>query len=610
MSEQFKAKTFLKTVTNQPGVYRMYDSEGTVIYVGKAKDLKKRLFSYFQGNINNHKTEKLIKNIASIDVTVTQIESEALLLEQNYIKLYQPRYNVLLRDDKSYPYILLSQATHPRLSMHHGITKMKGEYFGPFPNAYAVKATLTLIQKLFPIRQCNDAVYNNRSKPCLQYQINRCLAPCVKDIVSHEEYDQQVNYVRLFLTGKDNQVLIGLIKRMEKASEKLNFEKAEYFRNQIESVRSITKQQYISSNSHDLDVISVAFKAGLVCIHILYIRQGKILGSQSYYPNVPEHSLLEEVIYTFLNQFYLQDRKNRKLPHEILLDFIIAKKKLLTDSLYQIAGRKIDIQTQPRGAKAYYLKLAHANASTALITKLTQQTTVHQRISSLANILHREWISRIECFDISHAIGEQPVASCVVFNKSGPIKSEYRRYNIKGLRPGDDYAAIRQVLNRRYNKYINENKIPDIIFIDGGKEHLNIAKNVFDSLSVSWDKNRPLLIGVAKGSDRRTGLERLFFESEGNGLILPYDSIALHLIQYIRDEAYNYTLIGHRQRQTKVKNTSILESIKGVGPKRRQILLKYMGGLQSLKNSSIKEMIKIPSISYVLAEKIYNTLKQ
>lgn len=610
MLEQFEPKAFLKTVTNQPGVYRMYDAGGTVIYVGKAKDLKKRLSSYFRINVSSRKTEQLVKNIASIDVTVTHTETEALLLEHNYIKLYQPRYNVLLRDDKSYPYIFLSKEAHPRLSMHRGAKHAKGEYFGPFPNSYAVRETLALMQKLFPIRQCEDSVYKNRSRPCLQYQIGRCLGPCVKGLVSDEEYEQQVDYVRLFLTGKDQQVLTGLIERMEKASQNLRFEEAARFRDQIQAVRAVTEQQYVSGDGDDLDVIGVAFESGLACIHVLFIRQGKVLGSRSYYPKIPAGTLLEEVVETFLGQFYLQGSENRTLPGEILLDFALPEKELLADSLSQVAGRKIQIQTQPRGARARYLKLARTNASTALLTKLAQQSTIHQRLSSLAKVAKLESISRMECFDISHTMGEQTVASCVVFDKNGPVKSEYRRYNITGITPGDDYAAMHQVLTRRYGKHLDESKVPDIIFIDGGKGQLGQAKDVFDSLDVDWDKNRPLLIGVAKGSDRKAGLETLFFKPEGEGIALPSDSPALHVIQHIRDESHNHAITGHRQRRAKVKNTSALESIEGVGPKRRQMLLKYMGGLQPLKNSSVEEIAKVPSISYALAEKIYNALKQ
>jgi len=605
----FDAQAFLKTVTSQPGVYRMYDAAGTVIYVGKAKDLKKRLASYFRAQVGSRKTETLVKNIVQIDVTVTHTETEALLLEHNYIKLYQPRYNVLLRDDKSYPLIFLSADAHPRLTVHRGAKHAKGEYFGPFPNSYAVRETLALLQKLFPIRQCENSVYRNRSRPCLQYQIGRCLGPCVTGLVSEEEYRQQVDYVRLFLSGKDQQVLHQLIARMESASQELNFEEAARVRDQIQAVRRVTEKQFVSGNSDDMDVIGVAFEAGMACLHVLFIRQGKVLGSRSYFPKVPGGTEMSEVVQTFVGQFYLQGSQARTLPAEILLDFSLPEKDLLAESLSELAGRRIQIQSKPRGDRARYLKLARTNASVALTTKLSQQSTIHQRLAELAKLLNLFEINRMECFDISHTMGEQTVASCVVFDGNGPLRSEYRRYNITGITPGDDYAAMTQVLKRRYGKALEEKKIPDVIFIDGGKGQLGMAIEVFNSLNVTWDKNKPLLIGIAKGSDRKAGLETLFFVPEGEGISLPPDSPALHVIQHIRDDSHNHAITGHRQKRAKVKNTSALELIEGVGPKRRQVLLKYMGGLQPLLNASVEEIAKVPGISQALAEKIYNALK-
>ncbi|XOQ05268.1 MAG: excinuclease ABC subunit UvrC [Hafnia paralvei] len=609
VTERFEPVEFLKTVTHQPGVYRMYDATETVIYVGKAKDLKKRLSSYFRQNVGSRKTETLVKNIAQIDVTVTHTETEALLLEHNYIKLYQPRYNVLLRDDKSYPLIFLSADTHPRLSIHRGAKHAKGEYFGPFPNSYAVRETLALLQKLFPIRQCENSVYRNRSRPCLQYQIGRCLGPCVKGLVSDEEYEQQVNYVRLFLSGKDNQVLESLVVRMEDASKALKFEEAARIRDQIQAVRRVTEKQFVSGNSDDLDVIGVAFDSGMACVHVLFIRQGKILGSRSYFPKVPSGTELSEVVQTFVGQFYLQGSQIRTLPGEILLDFTLPEKDILSDSISELAGRKVNIQTRPRGDRARYLKLAKTNAQTALSTKLSQQSTIHQRLTELEKVLHLSDIRRMECFDISHTMGEETVASCVVFDRNGPVRSEYRRYNINGITPGDDYAAMNQVLRRRYGKALEEDKIPDVIFIDGGKGQLGQAKEVFSELDVPWDKHRPLLLGIAKGSDRKAGLETLFLQPEGEGFSLPPDSPALHLIQHIRDDSHNHAITGHRKKRAKVRNTSSLETIEGVGPKRRQTLLKYMGGLQPLMNASVEEIAKVPGISQALAEKIHNALK-
>ncbi|ONK01035.1 excinuclease ABC subunit C [Pectobacterium actinidiae] len=609
MSESFDASAFLKTVTSQPGVYRMYDAGNTVIYVGKAKDLKKRLASYFRSHVASRKTEALVKSIKHIDVTITHTETEALLLEHNYIKLYQPRYNVLLRDDKSYPMIFLSGDVHPRLAVHRGAKHAKGEYFGPFPNGNAVRETLILLQKLFPVRQCENSVYRNRSRPCLQYQIGRCLGPCVSGLVSEEDYQQQVDYVRLFLSGKDQQVLNQLISRMEAASRDLHFEDAARIRDQIQAVRRVTEKQFVSGDGEDLDVISVAFDAGMACVYVLFIRQGKVLGSRSYFPKVPGGTELGEVVQTFVGQFYLQGSLGRTLPTEILLDFTLPDKDLLTESLTAVAGRKVQIQTKPRGDRARYLKLARTNAATALVTKLSQQSTIHQRLSALANVLQLPEIHRMECFDISHTMGEQTVASCVVFDANGPLRSEYRRYNISGITPGDDYAAMAQVLRRRYGKALDDSKIPDVIVIDGGKGQLGQAQAVFDSLQVSWDKNKPLLLGVAKGSDRKAGLETLFFESTGEGVALPPDSPALHVIQHIRDDSHDHAIGGHRKKRAKVRNTSTLELIEGVGPKRRQTLLKYMGGLQPLMNASIEEIANVPGISHALAEKIFHALK-
>ncbi|MDQ1211604.1 excinuclease ABC subunit UvrC [Pantoea anthophila] len=609
MNDVFDSRAFLSTVTSKPGVYRMYDASGTVIYVGKAKDLKKRLTSYFRTQVGSRKTEALVSNIQHIDVTVTHTETEALLLEHNYIKLYQPRYNVLLRDDKSYPYIFLSSDTHPRLAMHRGAKHAKGEYFGPFPNGYAVRETLGLLQKVFPIRQCENSVYRNRSRPCLQYQIGRCLGPCVAGLVSEEEYAQQTDYVRLFLAGKDDQVLNQLVRRMEEASTGLRFEEAARLRDQIQAVRRITEKQFVSNQGDDLDVMGVAYDAGMACLHVLFIRQGKVLGSRSYFPKVPVDTDLAEVVQTFVGQFYLQGSEARTLPGDILLDFTLPERELLAESLSELAGRRVNIQSKPRGDRARYLKLARTNAATALTTRLSQHSTIHQRLLALAEFLELDRITRMECFDISHTMGEQTIASCVVFDQNGPLRADYRRYNISDITPGDDYAAMNQVLRRRYGKAIEEEKIPDVILIDGGKGQLAQAIQVFAELDVPWDKTRPILLGVAKGSDRKAGLETLFFEAEGEGVSLPPDSPALHVIQHIRDDAHNHAISGHRKKRAKVKNTSALESIEGVGPKRRQQLLKYMGGLQPLMNASVEEIANVPGISHALAEKIYYSLK-
>ena len=607
--KSFDPKSFLKTVTHQPGVYRMYDEAGEVIYVGKAKDLKKRLSSYFRANVSGEKTRALVKNIRKVDVTVTHTETEALILEHNYIKLYLPRYNVLLRDDKSYPYIFLSSSAHPRISIHRGAKKRKGEYFGPYPDSGAVRESLHLLQKIFPVRQCEDSVYANRSRPCLMYQIGRCLGPCVKGLVSEEEYQEQVNYVRLFLQGKDRQVIASLVEKMEQASQQLAFEKAATYRDQIQALRRVQEQQFVShDNEDDMDVIGIAHERGMACIHALYIRQGKILGSRSYFPKMPHDADQTEVLTSFVSQYYLNQAEGRVIPSVILLGAELGDESTLIEkTLTELAGRKIELKTQSRGNRARYQKLAQTNASTALTSKLNHKMTIQQRFSALSKALSLNSLDRMECFDISHTMGERTVASCVVFNQEGPLKQEYRRYNITGITGGDDYAAMAQALERRYGKQLDPDKIPDIIFIDGGRGQLSRAYDVVNPLMEEWPK-RSLLVGVAKGTTRKPGLETLLLVT-GEEFSMPSDSPALHLIQHIRDESHNHAISGHRAQRGKARKRSVLEDVEGIGPKRRQALLKYMGGLQELKRASKEEIAKVPGISNSLAEKIYDALQ-
>lgn len=608
-SNSFDSKSFLKAVTHQPGVYRMYDQAGEVIYVGKAKDLKKRLSSYFRTHVAGEKTRALVQKICKVDVTVTHTETEALILEHNYIKLYLPKYNVLLRDDKSYPYIFLSDSTHPRLTIHRGAKKRKGEYFGPYPDSGAVRESLHLLQKIFPVRQCEDSVYANRSRPCLMYQIGRCLGPCVKGLVSDADYQEQVNFVRLFLQGKDRQVITSLVEKMEQASQQLAFEKAATYRDQIQALRRVQEQQFVSQDSDDdMDVIGIAYEQGMACIHALYIRQGKILGSRSYFPKLPAETGLTEVLSSFVSQFYLNQAEGRVIPSVILLGAELGEEKaVIANTLTELAGRKIELRTQSRGSRARFLKLAQTNASTALISKLNHKMTVHQRITALREVLKLNSLARMECFDISHTMGEKTVASCVVFNQDGPLKQEYRRYNITGITGGDDYAAMAQALERRYGKQLDPDKIPDIIFIDGGRGQLSRAYDVVAPLMSEWPK-RALLVGVAKGTTRKPGLETLLLVT-GEEFTMPSDSPALHLIQHIRDESHNHAISGHRAQRAKVRKRSLLEDVEGIGPKRRQALLTYMGGLQELKRASRDEIAKVPGISRALAEKIYDALQ-
>ncbi|OBX09482.1 excinuclease ABC subunit C [Gallibacterium salpingitidis] len=605
----FDAKKFLADAPEQAGVYRMYDRNDTVIYVGKAKNLKKRLSSYFRKQVNSKKTESLVAAIDHIDTTITHSETEALLLEHNFIKQYQPRYNVLLRDDKSYPYILLTNERHPRITSYRGAKKIAGEYFGPYPHASAVRESLSLMQKLFPIRQCENSVYNNRSRPCLQYQIKRCLAPCVAGYVTDEEYQQQVDLARLFLQGKDQQVVTYLINKMEQASQALDFEAAARYRDQIQAVRSVMEKQFVSNDRlDDIDIIAIAYKSGLACVQVLFIRHGKILGNRSYFPKIPADTSLAEVIETFLGQFYLQAHQGRSIPDSIVLDHTLADKEMLAALLSEQAGRQIQIQDKVKGDKQRYLQLARTNAKVALSTQLQQQSRIEERYQALQTLLNMGPIQRMECFDISHTMGENTIASCVVFNHEGPLKADYRRFNIEGTN-GDDYAAMEQALKKRYDKDLSADKIPDIIFIDGGKGQLNRALAVFAQLNVSWDKRKPLLIGVAKGVDRKAGLETLLIGDAEHEIHLAPDSLALHLIQHIRDESHNHAITGHRKKRQKAFIQSGLESIAGVGAKRRQALLKYLGGLQGVKAATVEEIASVPGISRTLAETIFETLK-
>ena len=609
MSE-FDAKVFLANVPHLPGVYRMYDSKGTIIYVGKAKDLKKRLSSYFRTNLASRKTEALVSQIAHIETTITHSETEALLLEHNYIKENQPRYNVLLRDDKSYPYILLTKHKHPRLASFRGSKKIAGEYFGPYPNAGAVRETLNLLQKIFPIRQCEDNFYKNRSRPCLQYQIGRCLAPCVEGYYSQQEYDQQVNLVRLFLQGKDSQVVEHLIGKMEKAAKDLDFEAAARFRDQIQQVRAVQEKQFVSNERlDDLDIISIAYQHGIACVHILFVRQGKILGNRSYFPKVPSHTEFEELSDTFIGQFYLQMNQHRTIPNQIIIDHKVSEAKALEDVLSEQAGHKVSITANVRGEKSRYLALAKTNAQAALTLQLQQDAHIKTRYEALQAVLSLPKIARMECFDISYTMGNQTVASCVVFDENGPLKSDYRRFNIEGITGGDDYAAMEQALLKRYDKSLEPEKIPDIIFIDGGKGQLNRALETFANLKVSWDKSKPLLIGVAKGVERKAGLETLLISKWDKEIHLPPDSPALHLIQHIRDESHNHAITGHRKKRQKAFTESGLEAITGVGAKRRQALLKYLGGMQGVKSAMLEEIESVPGISKALAEVIFDTLQ-
>jgi len=586
----------------------MYDEEGTVIYVGKAKDLKKRLTSYFRANLPNVKTQALVSHIANIDVTVTHSETDALILENDYIKQYMPRYNVLLRDDKSYPYILLSNHKHPRLAYHRGPKRDKGSYFGPYPNGGAVRESLHLLQKIFPIRQCDDLYYKSRSRPCLQYQIGRCSAPCVNK-VSDEEYAVQVKLASLFLKGKDLQVMTELVSKMEASALALEYELAASYRDQIAALRRVAEQQEVSNTSGDMDVIGAYYASGVACFHLLFIREGKIFGSRSYYPIVPAETELDEVLSAFMIQFYLNSDSQRTVPKEILLSHGFDDLPELERAIQTALEKRVEIKTNVRSERANFLRLAVTNATNAVNTRLSHKNTVEQRFLLLEEALEVSTpIQRMECFDISHTMGESTVASCVVFNREGPSKADYRRYNINGITPGDDYAAMKQAITRRFDKIDKSGKIPDLLFIDGGTGQLRIAQKIVDEKFVDID-NTPVLIGVAKGEGRKPGLETLIYGENEQSFTIPADSGALHLIQHIRDESHRFAITGHRNRRQKTRNTSTLESIAGVGPKRRKALLQYLGGIQEVKGASVAELAKVPGISLEMAQTIHDSLR-
>jgi len=598
----FDPKPLLASVPAQPGVYRMFNQAEQVIYVGKAKDLKKRLSSYFRQQLDSIKTRALVAQIANIEITATHSETEALILENNLIKQFMPKYNVLLRDDKSYPYIFISDHKHPRISSHRGPRKHSGQYFGPYPNAGAVWQSLKTLQKIFPIRQCEDGFYRARTRPCLQYQLKLCSAPCVGKI-SDEDYAGQVQLASLFLSGKNQQVVEQLVQKMNTASEQLAFEEAASYRDQIAALRKVQEQQYVSGEHAELDIIGFAMSGQVAVVHVLFVRQQKILGSKSYYPKVPANTEADEVLAAFMLQFYLSGGGGQQIPPEIVVPLELEDSASLAEAVSDAAGRKVRIIAAKRGEKSQYLSLAQKNARLACDSRQSAGQKRQLRYSALQLLLGMaDNIRRMECFDISHTMGQATIASCVVFDGEGPYKQEYRRYNVTGITGGDDYAAMQFALNKRYSKLSDETKIPDIIFIDGGQGQLNIALAQF----TDWPhKKMPLLIGIAKGVSRKPGLETLILGDSGRQLNLAADNPALHLIQQIRDEAHRFAITGHRSKRGKSMTKSPLENIAGIGEKRRQALLQYLGGLQGVMKASVTELSSVPGISRQQAEKIY-----
>jgi len=599
----FDIREYLKHLTHRPGVYRMLNAKHEVIYVGKARDLRKRVSTYFQKRHDSSKTAAMVRQIAKIETTVTNTEAEALLLEYNLIKQHRPRFNVVLRDDKSYPYICATtKDKYPRLRFHRGARKAPGKYFGPYPSAGAVRQTLNELQKLFQIRQCRDSYFRNRTRPCLQYQIKRCTAPCV-GLISEERYAEDVNAAIQFLEGKNKDVIDLFVQRMEAASADLEFEQAARYRDQIKKLKRIENQQIMSRESgSDLDIVGFASNNAIHCVTVLFIRNGAVLGSRDFFPRVPGETEPSVILNTFTAQYYL----GGDAPREILLPTEIEDDALLASQLSERMGFAVEIRYNVRGDRKRWLELARSNAEQGLNLKAASNATVQRQFESLGKLLKLdETPKRLECFDVSHTSGEATVASCVVFNEAGPFKSDYRRFNLSPESKGDDYAAMAEALRRRYMRVKKgEVPIPDVLFIDGGKGQLAEAMKVLADLELDWIN----VVGVAKGRARKAGAERLFLPGESTPMTFPADSSALLLIQQIRDEAHRFAITGHRQRRAKARNTSRLEEIPGLGPKRRRELLKQFGGLQGVVAASVDDLARIHGISRTLAESIYNDL--
>jgi excinuclease ABC subunit C len=602
VSEQFDAKVFVDSLPARPGVYRMLDSDGQILYVGKARNLKSRVGSYFQPSNVQPKVQALIAKTANMEVTITNSDTEALLLEYNLIKRHRPRFNVVLRDDKSFPYLHLeTQHEFPRLNFYRGSRKEPGKYFGPYPSAGAVRDTLQQLQKLFRIRNCDDTYFANRSRPCLQYQIQRCTAPCV-GLVSKEHYARDVSAAIKVLEGRNDEVGEELGRRMDAAAERLEFEEAAQLRDQLAKLKVIQAQQIVTAGAdHDADVIAIAAANGEYCVALMFVRAGRSLGSTTFFPKAP-FAELPEVLAAFVMQYYLE----RDAPAEIIVEQDFEEMQLLETTLAQRLAHKVRICSSVRGIRARWLEMMHTNAEQALNMRRLARAGIESSLEDLREAFDLEEVpNRLECFDISHTGGTDTVASCVVFGVEGPLKSDYRRFNISGIQPGDDYAAMYQALTRRY-KRVRDGEIvkPDVLLIDGGKGQLAEAAKVLDELGVGGIT----LIGVAKGVDRRAGQEQLFLLGQDTPTILPPDSRALHLIQRVRDEAHRFAIAGHRKKRAKRHSQSILETIPGLGPVKRRELLKQFGGLQGILRAGIDDFIQIRGLGRELAQVIYEHL--
>ncbi|MDF1766124.1 MAG: excinuclease ABC subunit UvrC [Gammaproteobacteria bacterium] len=603
--DAFDHKDFVANLSSRPGVYRMMDVGERVLYVGKARNLKKRVGSYFRASGLTTKTMAMVAKIARIEISITHSETEALLLEQSLIKDLKPPYNIQLRDDKSYPYILLTDhAEYPRLMFYRGSKARKGRYFGPYPSAHATRDTLQLMQKVFKVRQCQESYFKNRTRPCLQYQIERCTAPCV-GLISAEDYARDVRYSSLFLQGKNTELTTELGRNMEAASEALEFERAAKIRDQVAMLRRIQEDQVVANQGEDADVLAVAMQNAGVCVHVITVRAGRILGSKNYFPRHRLASTADELLSDFISQSYLSEQGGGALPAELIVSHALDDVEALAEAMTFVAGRKVRLVNRVRGHRAKWLTLAATNASEALGAHLASKQNSKKRIALLRDALGLESLpERIECFDISHTGGEGTVGSCVVFDAEGAVKNDYRRFNIEGITAGDDYAAMEQVLTRRFERLTKgEGKLPDILLIDGGKGQLTQAANVL----ARFELDSLLLLGIAKGISRRAGQETLFLK-EGERfkeVAIATESPALHLLQQVRDEAHRFAITAHRQRRGNIRKRSQLEDLPGLGPKRRRELLKHFGGQQGLKRASQSELAKVNGISSKLAEAIY-----
>jgi excinuclease ABC subunit C len=601
---EFDIKAYLKNLTKRPGIYKMLNDKGQVIYIGKAKNLKNRVSSYFNNSTASPKQQSMLKRVTLIEVTVTHTEGEALLLESQQIKRYKPRYNICLRDDKSYPFIYVSsEQDFPRITFHRGAKKKPGRYFGPYPSAGAVRETLKLLQKIFPIRQCEDSYYKNRTRPCLQYQIKRCTAPCVGLIDKHD-YALDLENTMLFLQGDAYLLIDRLINKMEQSSAKLEFETAAIYRDQIARLRYVLEKNYVHGERGDVDIIACAAQAGVACVQVFFIRGGQHLGNKIFFPKMPETHNPARVLQAFIPQYYL----DKQIPHELLVSHDVEEKQLIAAVLSKKAGHPVSLSSRVRGDRLKWLQLASTNAENSLQGKLSDKQGLYSRYVNLSEELGCDEIPRrMECFDISHTQGEHTVASCVVFDRDGPVKSAYRRFNIDGITAGDDYAAIHQAVKRRFKRLQKgEHEAPDILFIDGGKGQVHEAQKALEDLAV---KN-VMIVGVSKGPDRKPGMEKIILVDENNPTVFSPGSSGLLLIQHIRDEAHRFAISGHRLRRGKAKKQSVLETISGLGPKRRQQILKQFGGLQGVSRAGVDALCSINGISRQLAQRIYDTFHQ